>query len=373
LPKSSEIAAQRLANQRISRPSGRRPADIVARLAAVQAQEYQAAKWALGLRMGGGVTDGVIEQAVSEGHILRTHVLRPTWHFVTPSDIRWMLTLTAPNVHRAMAAYFRQNELDPGICSRAASVFERALANNRHLTRPELGAHLAASGIVAKGPRLALLTMYAELERVICSGPWRGRQLSYALVDERVPATPDRSRDEALAELARRFLASHGPATLRDFVWWSGLKTGDAKRSFEITRARPTAIDGLTYWSTAAWGPASAGPKDRRRPASRAPIVSLLPIYDEYLVAYRDRVAVPHTVPARVESTSGNAVTFQHALVINGQVAGTWRTPRPRAGGLPIDVVPLRRLSGAERRALAVEAARYGRFLGTSISMSLPH
>jgi hypothetical protein len=359
LPKSSEIAAQRLANQRVSRPAGRRPAEIVARLGAVQAQEYQAAKWALGLRMAGGVTDAGIEQAVNEGHILRTHVLRPTWHFVTPSDIRWMLTLTAPNVHRAMAAYFRQNELDSGICSRAASVFERALGNNRYLTRAELGAHLAASGIVAKGPRLALLTMYAELERVVCSGPWRGRQLTYALVDERVPATPDRPRDEALAELAKRFLASHGPATLRDFVWWSGLKTADAKRSFEIARARSQPADGLTYWSIGARSPS---------PARRAPIVSLLPIYDEYLVAYRDRVAVPHAVSARVESTSGNAVTFQHALVINGQIAGTWRTPRRRAAGLLIDVVPLRRLSGAERRALADEAVRYGRFLGTDVS-----
>jgi hypothetical protein len=347
------ITDQRLQNQRITRPGPRGPQKLVAWMGAVQAQEYGPAKWALALRSSGSITDRTIERAVEEGRILRTHVLRPTWHFVTAADIRWMLELTGPHVHRTMSSYDRQLGLDADVMVRATDVIERALGEHGYLTRRDLGAHLERAGLPGRSRELAHIAMYAELEGVICSGPRRGKQFTYALLADRAPAARRLSRDEALAELARRYFRSHGPATLRDFVWWSGLRTADARRGLEMNRARSHDVDGLRYWSL---GPAAA------RTPGRKTSVHLLPVYDEYLVAYRDHQAVPR--PAYVLGS------FQHALVIAGQLAGTWRTvPGPKK--LAVNVTTLRRLTAAERRALAEAAAGYGGFLGVGVSLSL--
>jgi len=356
---NAAVAAQRLQSQRISKPGFRDPAALVAWFGAVQAQELPAARWGLGLRMPHGATDAAIQRALDEGRILRTHVMRPTWHFVTPEDIRWMLQLTAPQVHRRMALYNRHQGLDAATCRRATDVFARALRDGRSQTRAELGAELHRTRIAAKGVRLALLTEYAELEGVICSGPQRGKQITYALLADRAAATPALSRDEALAELTRRYFRSHAPATVRDFVWWSGLATGDARRGLEMIRARASAADGLTYWTL--------GP-ERDRGGVRKTVV-LLPIYDEYLVAYRDREAVPHAA-GKIADRAGRNVTFQHALVIAGQVAGTWRIAW-RAGGVVVDVISLKRLTASEREAIAEAAERYGEFVAAPVSLAI--
>ncbi len=235
------IAEQRLLNQGITRPKTRTPEEVVAWLGAVQAQEYPFARWALGLRMPEGTTDSEIERAIDEGRILRTHVMRPTWHFVTPADVYWMLELTASRVHRTLATYNRRQGLTEDVMARGTKVFERALKDGQCLTRAELGARLERAGIMAKGVRLALLTIYAELEGVICSGPRRAGQLTYALLADRAPRPRRLSRDEALAELTLRYFRSHGPATIRDFVWWSGLLTADAKRGLEMNQRPPRA------------------------------------------------------------------------------------------------------------------------------------
>jgi winged helix DNA-binding protein len=352
------IAEDRLANQRITGPGRRWPADVVAWLGAVQAQVYAPAKWALALRISWNVTDAAIERAVNEGRILRTHVLRPTWHFVTPDDIRWMLELTAPHVHRAMSPYNRRLGLGAAELVRGTALLERALRDGGYLTRMELGAHLERAGLAGKGTHLAHLAMYAELEGVITSGPRRGKQFTYGLLPERAPHARRLPRDEALAELTARYFRSHGPATVRDFAWWSGLTMAEVRQGLEMNRAHGQEVDGQAYWTIGrAW----------KRRMLRRRAVHLLPVYDEYLVAYRDRDAVPHRGYA-IQSRPRGRVTFWHSLVIAGQVAGTWKT-LPKARGLVVDVAPLRRLSGAERRALAGEAARYGRFLGVPVSV----
>jgi hypothetical protein len=346
------IAAQRLQNQRITQPGPRQPAQLVAWLGAVQAQEYAAAKWALGLRMPNGATDARIERAFNEGRILRTHVLRPTWHFVAAADIHWMLELTAPRVHRALAYAHRFYELDITVRSRAATLFEQALSGGQHLTRAELGVCLARGGLAATGVRLALLTIHAELEGVMCSGSKRGTQHTYAHLVKRAPRARRLVRDEALAELTKRYFRSHGPATLRDFMWWSGLTTADAKRGLEMTGARTEAIDGHTYWTC---GRAGMG-------AARNGLVHLLPVYDEYLVAYRDHHAVPRQTASRG--------TLSRAVVAAGYVAGTWNAVRS-AGALVVEVMPHRPFTGRERRALTEAALRYGRFLQATVSIRI--
>lgn len=346
------IAQQRLQNQRITRAGFRGPAAVVSWLGAVQAQEYGPAKWALALRMSPRTTDAAIGRAIDRGTILRTHVLRPTWHFVAPADIRWMLELSAPHVHRAMATYHRQNGVD-GMLTRAATIFERALGEGAPLTRAELGVHLERAGIPAKGTQLALLAMYAEIEGVMCSGPRRGSRSTYALIADRAPHAKALPRDEAIASLTTRYFRSHGPATIRDFVWWSGLKTADAKRGLEMIRARPRDVDGRTYWSIGRTSPAARGSSRDR--------VHLLPIYDEFTVAYRDRAAVP-------QHASQALGTFWHAIVSAGHVVGTWKTARAGAG-CALSVTTLRSLTGKERAGLAQAVARYARFLEQRVTL----
>lgn len=333
----------------------RAPADVVSWLGAVQAQEYLPAKWGLAQRMSGSPAHARLERAVTRGEILRTHVLRPTWHFVTPADIRWMLALTGPRVIRAMSGYMRQHGIEAATSARAISLMGRLL-EGRALTRPQLGIELARRGLAFTGTPLALVTIHAELEGVICSGPFQGRHLTYALLDERAPRTPRLSRDQAVAELVRRFFQSHGPATPRDFAWWSGLTTADAKRGLEIVGGRSTEIDGLTYWTV-------GRPRPARATASR---LHLLPIYDEYIVAYRDRVAVPHGSERLVPL--GPGLTFQHALVIDGQIGGTWKT-RKRVKGVTVEPIPLRGLAKSEERALAGARARCEHFLSGAFAV----
>ena len=356
---NATIAEQRLRNQLVTGAGLPRPADVVRWFGAVQAQEYAAAKWALGLRMQDDAGDAETERAFEQGRILRTHVMRPTWHFVSPADIRWLLELTAPRVQRLTSLYNRRLELDAPTLARGVTVLERALRDRHYLTRTELGERLQRAGLDVTGQRLAHLMMHAELERVVCSGPRRGKQFTYALLEERAPASPRVSRDEALDRLSRCFFRSHGPATVRDFVWWSGLLTADAKRALDMIKARRKQVGAHTYWT--------AG--QRVRGVRRRHLAHVLPIYDEYLVAYRDREAVPHGAPA-LTLRLPDGVSFQHALVIAGQVAGTWRVTKP-SGGVRIDAIPLRPLTGQERRAVAEAVHRYERFLGTPVTLSI--
>lgn len=350
----TEMIDQRLSNQGLARPRFGRAVEVVEWLGAVQAQEYQPSKWALALRMRKAL-DADVERAIADGEVLRTHVLRPTWHYVAAPDLVWMQRLTGPRVQRAMLVYRRHMELDAPTLLRATRVFERSLRDRRHLTRAELAERLRRAGLALSGMRLAHAALYAELEAVICSGPRAGKQSTYALVAERAPASRDLSGDEALAELTRRFFRSHGPATIRDFVWWSGLRTAEVRRGLDIVGARCREVEGHVYWTV---GAGAARPAKAR--------AHLLPIYDEYLVAYRDRALVPHG-PGKVSRPRGY-VTFQHALLIDGAVAGTWRTSAA-ARDTTVTVTPLRRLTAADRRDIDAAGAFYERFLGKPVSI----
>jgi hypothetical protein len=326
----------------------------------VQAQEFESAKWALGLRMRAGATAARVQRDFDDGRILRTHVMRPTWHFVTPRDIRWMLELTAPRVQRVLASYLRNLELETPLLVRSVARIEQALGQRGALTRAELSDELRRSGITLTGIRLAMTMMYAELQAVVCSGPRRGSQFTYAQLADRAPDAAPLPRDEALATLAHRYFTSHAPATIRDFVWWSGLTTADARRAIDMNRARREVIGDLAYWSV---GPPA---RPSRRHAGR---VHLLPIYDEYLVAHRDRVAVPHR-PLATRTVSGASGSFQHTVTIDGQVAGTWRVLRA-SGGVTVTVTPLCRLTPTERRTVAEAVRSYERFLRVPVSLTI--
>ena len=357
-----DIARRRLNNQRLLKPLGNAPVDVVRFLGAVQSQDYSGAKWALGMRTR-GVTDADVERAFAEGAILRTHVMRPTWHFVTPPDIRWMLALTAPRVKATMAYYDRKLELDDAVFRRSNAAIERALRDAKQLTRQELAKALRDARVdVTGGQRLGHLMLRAELDALICSGARRGKQFTYALLEERVPPAPSLQRDEALLELTRRYFTARAPATANDFAWWSGLTVGDAKRGIEIASdaLQRELIEERVYWSAAG----GALP-----PTTRSPVAHLLPNYDEYFIGFKDRSAIGQRLDSSQLVTGGDALTA-HVVVVDGQLVGGWR--RFANNPAVVELKLITRLTSAETRAITTAANVYGSFLGMRLNLNQP-
>ena len=351
-----DITGTRLRNQRLSGGRFANPEQVVSWLGAVQAQEYGHAKWALGLRIQ-RAAEGQIEAAFNEGRLLRTHVMRPTWHFVAPADIRWMLALTAPRVSAAAGPYTRRLELDAAVFRGSQRAMVRALRGGRQLTRQELKVVLQRAGIRTDGvQRLARIVMQAELDAVICSGPRRGKQFTYALLDERVPMSRSRSRDDSIAELARRYFTSHGPAQVHDFAWWSGLTVADARAGLEAVERNleSQTVDGRTYWVPSIG--AAAGTR----------VAYLLPLYDEYLIAYKDRRAALDV--SRWTRIVGRD-PFSAPIVVNGQVVGGWKRIQ-RSDALGIALTPFVPLDKRHVAAIADAARDYARFVGVDLELS---
>jgi winged helix DNA-binding protein len=353
-----DVAGQRLHNQHLSSPDFTKPADVVKWLGAVQAQDYYGAKWALGQRML-GATDDAIEKAFAEGKILRTHVMRSTWHFVAPADIRWMLKLTAPRLKGYNAHYHRKLELDDAVFRRSNKALAAALRGGKELTRDALRNVLQQAGISTSGLRFVFILGRAELDGVICSGARRGKQFTHALLDERAPQTKTLTRDEALAELTRRYFTSHGPATLQDFVWWSGLTTADARAGIDMIQRRlaQEVIDGKTYWL----------PPSKPAVQGSSRVAYLLPAYDEYLIAYKDRGAALEPIDGK-QMNPGNPV-FSSPIVIGGRVVGRWKRSF-KENSVVITVSPFAPFSKADRKAVEDAAHRYGTFLGMRVLLA---
>lgn len=264
---SSELVKFRLHNQLLTQHPYYDPTEVVRWMVAMQAQDYFGALWAVGMRMA-DARIALVEQAFERGEILRTHVMRPTWHFVAADDIRWLVRLTAPRVHAQNAYMARQQKLDAKILAKAAKVIEAALSK-RTLTRNEIEQALALKGIEANGVRLAYILMHAELELLVCSGPRRGRQFTYALIDERAPReTKALDRKEALAQFARRYFASRGPATVRDMAYWSGLALADVKAGLDAIKST---LESITRDKNEYWFVPGLKPKKRRRPLTCYP------------------------------------------------------------------------------------------------------
>jgi hypothetical protein len=357
-----DIAATRLANQHLVASEFTRPADVVASLVAVQAQEYDRAKWAIGLRMRSGF-EGDVEAAMTSGAILRTHVLRPTWHFVTAADIRWLLALTGPRVSARMDVYNRKLELDASVFRRSRAVLARALRDGKQLTRQELKAALERAGLkmgtqVLGTQRLAHVMMQAELDGLICSGARRGKQFTYALIDERAPATRKLDRDEALVTLITRYVRTRGPATARDFSWWSGLTVADAKRGVEAAgrSVERVKVGDREYWMT-------PGARDVKKRSATL----LLPVYDEYFMAYQDRSAVGRHVDA-ADARKLVSTLFENMVVENGQVVGSWKRTFTD-DGVKVELRPLIASATASRRTIRAAAERYGAFFGMAVDL----
>jgi hypothetical protein len=348
--KDQLIVAHRLANQHLFGAPLPGIAGVVRWFGAMQAQDYYGAKWAIGQRC--AANDAAVEKAFHAGHILRTHLCRPTWHFVAAEDIRWMLMLTGPRVHQANAFMKRKMELDTKGLKKAVDLIVRALEGGHHRDRDELMEVLKQARIDTSEFRSAYIMMHAELEGIVCSGPRRGKQFTYALLEERVPKARKLEREEALAELTARYFTSRGPASLADLCMWSGLTMADAKKGIGLVKDRfaQVTINGRANW----YVERDAVPKI---PANT---VHLLPNYDEYGIGYKDRSAF---APVEAAMRPRDSLVFRNLLIVNGRFAGTWdRTLTAR--GVTLKVSPVAPLRPGTQKAMLAAAKRYAKFLG---------
>ena len=320
-------------------------------MGAVQSQDHGPAKWSLAQRTA-GLDDESIQRSFDEGSILRTHVLRPTWHFVTPDDIRWVLDLTGPRVQGVLAHYYRREGLDEELRGRTNSILEKALGNESYLTRKEIQQRLAGAGIQAGGMILGFLLGNAELEGLICSGPMRGKQHTFALLEERAPSARKLPREEAVAELTRRYFTSHGPATAKDFRWWSSLTLTDIKNGIESVKEHliETVVDDISYWSAPL--PSSTPPNP--------PKALLLQGYDEYIVGYSESKWL---LDISRTGAPGNGSTFIGVILLGTQVRGSWKRTITK-DSVHFELAPSPAFDESQLSDVQREAERHAAFLG---------
>jgi hypothetical protein len=344
-----DIARQRLANQGLIGARFRTPAEVVRHHVAVQAQDYRGGLWAVGVRTE-TVTEAAVESALEERSIVRTWPMRGTLHLVAAEDVRWLLPLLTPRIVARAAGRVRQLGLVTTDFTRARKVFEKALGGGKRLTRSEMYELLESSGIVAAGQRGIHILWQLAQEGVLCCGPRQGKQPTFVLLDEWLPPSKPREREEAIAELARRYFESHGPATTADFVWWSGLGVNEAKAGLGNVKTRLAShqAEDRTFW----------GPLRPRSAARLQPAAHVLPPFDELLVAYKDRSA-----SADADHAADAASLLSPTLALKGHVQGTWRRSQDARGMvvLPRYFSPLKE---ADMRSLAAAVKRYGLFLG---------
>ncbi len=312
------------------------------------------AKWAIGVRLP-YATDQSVETAIANAEIIRTHVLRPTWHFVAAEDIYWMLDLCVAQLKASQSSRDRQLELTEAIYTKSNQIIEKALCNGEHLIREELVAELNNGGIATDENRAAHLFVRAEIEKILCSGATRNGKTTYALLAERVPKGRLLSREEAVAELARRYFTSRCPAQLQDFTWWSGLNTRDAKLGLEQVKSAfmPEVIEGNTYWLT----------PDFTIPRLTQPLAYLLPTYDELIISYTDRSAsIPSDLEQHLKKISDRGV-FRPIIVVDGKVTGIWKREIQQDNML-IEIQLFTATDQLTKNLITQAAIRFGHFSG---------
>ena len=341
----TDIAAQRLHNQFLITGLAN-PQNVVRKLGAMQAQDFTGAKWAVGLRSK-DTTDGVVTKLFNEGKILRTHMLRPTWHFVAPEDIRWMQSLTAPRVHAFSKYYYKKEGLDEETLRKGMAVLGRTLKGGNQLTRTEVAAAFGDAGIDASGIKLAYLIMYAELEAVVCSGAMKGKQHTIALVAERAPHAKTLPKEQALKEFVTRYFTAHGPATIQDLAWWSSLSIADVKSGIELADLQQVEVEKKTFYFA-----------KQADTTILSPLVHLLPNYDEYLIAYKDRSAAGQVVLDKAPAPDD---FFYHFVTLDGQLVGGWKR---KIGKSPtIDLTMFKHFGAKQSKALDAAAQRLEDFM----------
>lgn len=353
----NRIAQQRFAAQGITGTRFEKPEDVVRWMGAVQAQDYLGALWGIGLRLTRGTQEGV-ERAIAERRIIRTWPMRGTLHFVPADDARWMTSLLAPRVLSRNAGRLKRDYgIDPGVLARSRKILSRALGGGKRLTREGIYKALGAGGGSANSGVGLHIAWWLAQEGLLCLGPREGKQQTFVLLDEWIPASHFVGREEGLARLALRYFTSHGPATARDFAWWAGLPLGEATRCVASLKNRLTneVFEGQEYWS----GPSTDSEFHNA--------VHLLPAFDEFTVGYTDRTAIVHP-SYRQRGVIGFGI-MSPVVVAGARVIGPWRRKIGK-DRVMINVGKDTLLKKNELTTLKVVAVKYGRFLKRSVTVN---
>ena len=352
-----DVAKFRLLNHHIAYSVTKEPGEVVGSLGAMQAQDYQAALWGIGLRTK-EVSFPEVESAILNRAIVRIWLLRGTLHFVAAPDVRWMLDLLGPHIIAGRAGRHRQLKLDETTFMRSEVLFVEALQNGQ-LTRDEMFKVLEKGGISPEGQRGYHILWRAALKGLICFGPQKGKEQTFALLNQYIPKGKSLQRCEALSELARRYFSSRGPALLEDFAWWSGLKLSDAKIALEKASTDLTSetIEGKRYWM----------PQSTPENGKELATAFLLPAFDEYILGYSDRTATLEK-PHLKKAVSNNGI-FYPTIIFNGKVVGTWKRTFKK-GKIVIMLSPFKTLTPTQRSSIALTAKHYSRFMEMPVSIT---
>jgi hypothetical protein len=352
----TDVGHRRLASQRLAGVFLKSPLAAVRHFGAIQAQDFAMAKWALGVRLP-TIAEQQIAQAIDKGDIVRTHVLRPTWHLVPAEDLSWMLDLSARRIASQMKGADSRLGIDAKLIAKCNDLVGQLLDNKKHLTRTELMAHLGVNGIKAGQMRASHLMLHAEIDKIVCSGKRRGGEHTYAGFSHRIPKPVALPEDQALAKLAARYFQSHGPASLRDFIWWSGLPVSQAGKALASVADKFRKIE-------------AGGQEMYYKPSEIlcTDSVLLLPAFDEFLIAYADRSAVIRDLH-RAHAFTSNGI-FRPVVVAGGQVCGTWkRTVKNHKAVIEPNL--LEKLTGKQLEMLHQAGIRFALFLGKEAEIKM--
>ncbi len=352
-----DIPNARLANQHISSVISSGPVEVVRSLGALQAQAYKDALWAVGLRCK-DTTQSEVEDAIAKKRIIRTWSMRGTWHFVPPLEVKWMLSLYPDE---PIPSYQRRNGLTDQILERGLDTIHHAFEDNGQLTYREIGNILSKSGIteLRKTEVQRHITRRAGRRGIICFSGYVGNQPAFRLLEKMVPKTDLHGRENSLAKFARIYFESHGPATLKDFVWWSGLRTSDARAGIDAIKSnlKEVTLSDRTYWM----------PKRANPPSRDASTVYLLPAFDEYIISYNDRSAVLEPKDAK-KIINGSTLLFLPTVISDGKVVGTWKKSKDK-NKVMVTLTPFRKLTKEQMTGIKESANRYGDFLESEVTL----
>jgi Winged helix DNA-binding domain len=355
---SNLISNVRLINQKIALSEFKTAKEIVHWMGAIQAQDYSMSKWAIGLRLNESSDDEIIS-SINKGDILRLHVLRPTWHFISSDDVYWMLQLSAPKIKSSLKSRHKELGLTESIIVKTTAIIEKTLSGGISLTRGELADEFHKAGIRTDANRLSHLLFHAEMDGIVCNGPVKSNKLTYSLLSERVPHKKNLLRDEALTELAKRYFTSRCPATLEDFIWWSNLPAKDAQKAVELIKSefRPEKIGEVRYLL----------PDSFSGEVQESVSLHLLPAYDEFLISYKDkRSSLALVYNKRTVSDNG---IFYPTIVIDGQVAGIWKRTIQK-NNVIIEITLFQKPGLRVTKQIEKKASLFGQFVKKEIKIT---
>jgi hypothetical protein len=349
--KDKLISNDRLFNQKIASSEFKTAKEIVSWMGAIQAQDYPMSKWAIGLRLNNPAEQN-IENAIDKGEILRIHVLRPTWHFVSSDDIHWMIRLSSSKLRSSFKSRHKAMELNEAILKRANGIIEKSLKKEKSLTREELANEFSKAKIKTDENRLSHILFSAEFEGLICSGPIKGNKQSYALLNERVPEKKEFSREESLIKLAKKYFTSHCPATIQDFGWWSNLSLSEIRNAVESIKS--------DFYSETIGSQKYLYPITFSSVAEKSSVY-LLPAYDEFLISYKDRSSSLSLIHNK-KAVSSNGI-FYPPIIVNGQVAGLWKRSFQKDKVI-VEADFFNEPAKSIKRQITTKSDEYGHFLG---------